>query len=81
LYQDMTKALSVAATTHLISPEPDQGIAATARHELDGLRRSQEAAARAEHVRQAAIEAELADRDRRLAREVVRAREAQSAGR
>ncbi|TMC04598.1 MAG: hypothetical protein E6J41_24335 [Chloroflexi bacterium] len=71
-YRDMTRALSVAATTYLISPEPSQAIAKASRHEAIELRSSLDADRRARQVRQAEMAAEFADQDRRRARELDR---------
>jgi hypothetical protein len=79
----MTRALSVAATTHLISPPPGEATTNDARREVAALQQSLDADRRTEQVRQAAMEAELADHDRTRAREVnrvpERAREAEGA--
>ena len=55
----MTRALSVAAETHLITHEPDAWMAAHASVEGRRLEESMSARARAEQVRQAAVSAEL----------------------
>jgi hypothetical protein len=71
-YSDMTRALSVAASTHLISPEPNETTTTDAHREASDLRRSLAADQRAEQLRQAAMREEFADLDRRRARELER---------
>ena len=64
-YRDMTRALSVAASTHLISPQPDQAIAKATDREVADIRRSLAAARRAAEIKQAAEVEELRSASRR----------------
>jgi hypothetical protein len=71
-YRDMTRALSVAATTHLISPKPDEATAKETDREVVDLRRSLAMERRAEEIRQAAEVEELRSASRRRETEVGR---------
>src|SRR5262249_21345849 len=72
-YDSMTRALSVAAETHLITHEPDAWTAVHFSNEARRLEESMSARARAEQVRQAAVSAELRRvRERDAERETVR---------
>ncbi len=74
-YRDMTRALSVAAETHLIIPAPDQDTAQLANREAEQLKASLASARRAEQVRQAAAVEELRTASRRREPEAGRSRE------
>ena len=74
-YRDMTRALSVATETHLISPQPDHHTARLANCEAEELRASLASARRAEQVRQAAAIEELTIASRRREPEVERSAE------
>jgi conjugative relaxase-like TrwC/TraI family protein len=78
-YRDMTRALSVAASSHLISPPPDEATAVDTAREVAAIRASLDATRRAEHARQAATREGFVELDRRRARELDRGAERSAA--
>jgi hypothetical protein len=71
-YTDMTRALSVAASSHLISPEPNEPTVRNTRREVADLGNSLAAERRAEQVRQATMAAKMREEERRGSYQVER---------
>ena len=79
-YRDMTRALSIAATSHLFSPVPDQGTATASAREAAVMRESMAADRRARQMREATTVAEHQEQQRRQDRQAGRSREAERDG-